>query len=129
MEKNKRYCLIVEDNEISGFVYSEHLRTMGFLTNHMTDASLALALCADTMPDVILLDWHMPRLNGEGFLVRLRELEGGDNVMVIVCTCNDYAAVSPVFKDLNVAGFLSKPTYHDHLQRKFKELGLLDKVA
>lgn len=118
-------CLVVEDNEISGFVYSEHLRTMGFMCNHITDGALALALCQESMPDIILLDWHMPRIDGRKFLRQLRDMENGDKPIVIVCTCDDTVKEENNLSKMNIAGFLIKPTYHDHLQKKFKELNLL----
>ncbi len=38
------------------------------------------------MPDVVLLDWNMPVMDGLTFLRRLRGQPGGDGPKVLFCT-------------------------------------------
>lgn len=118
------YCLVVEDNEISRIVYSEHLKMLGFEQGAVNDGNEALESCRERMPDVVLLDWHMPNMDGFEFLDALRHLPGGDKPKVVLCTCDEEAKKHKVYQNSGVSGFLLKPTYFNDLEHEFKQLAL-----
>ena len=41
------------------------------------------------MPDAILLDWNMPRMEGIDFMRELRQRPGGTEPKIIFCTANN----------------------------------------
>lgn len=53
------------------------------------DDERALRLARDSLPDVVLLDLGLPASRGYEFARRLRELEGGDQVLVIAVSWDD----------------------------------------
>jgi two-component system chemotaxis response regulator CheY len=43
-------------------------------------------MCESLMPDVLIVDWHMPVMSGMEFLARLRAMNGGTRPKVLFCT-------------------------------------------
>ncbi len=67
-----RTCLIVDDSRIIRKVARRIVEGLGFEVDEAADGAEALAYCASVMPDVVLLDWNMPVMDGLTFLRRLR---------------------------------------------------------
>ena len=87
-------CLIVDDSRVIRKVSRHIVETLGFEVDEAADGQEALAKCNEGMPDVILLDWNMPVMNGIEFLRALRKLSGGDTPRVVFCTTeNDIAHI------------------------------------
>jgi two-component system chemotaxis response regulator CheY len=59
---------------------------MGFEVDEAENGQIALEKCQQRMPDVVLLDWNMPVMNGLEFLKALRHTEGGRAPAVVFCT-------------------------------------------
>jgi two-component system chemotaxis response regulator CheY len=79
-------CLVVDDSRAVRKVARRILEELGFLVAEAGDGADALGLCRAAMPDAVLLDWHMPVMNGPEFLRRLRLEPGGDEPKVIFCS-------------------------------------------
>jgi two-component system, chemotaxis family, chemotaxis protein CheY len=62
------------------------LGALGFQVIEAADGLAALAACRRDMPDVVLLDWRMPVMDGIEFLSRLRQEPGGDAPRVVFCS-------------------------------------------
>ena len=63
--------MIVDDEELNIHVFAEHLKTDGYWNLVSTNDHLeALSLANRERPDIILLDIHIPRLNGSHVLER-----------------------------------------------------------
>ncbi len=65
--------LSVDDSEISRDFIEAHLESAGFPVLHCASAEEALALIVERVPDLILLDVVMPRVNGYQLCRMLRE--------------------------------------------------------
>ncbi len=51
-----KYCLIIEDNDISRDVFESHITELGLENKSACSGAEALVMCAERMPDVILLE-------------------------------------------------------------------------
>jgi serine/threonine protein kinase/CheY-like chemotaxis protein len=69
----------------------------------------ALRLAAAYPPDLVLLDFDMPGLDGVGTLSQLRELPGGHGARVVVLSGRVSAADKWRFSVLGVGDFVTKP--------------------
>jgi len=85
----KRTCLIVDDSRTVRKFARRIMEGMNFDIEEAPDGAQALAECGRHMPDVILLDWNMPVMNGIEFLKRLRATESGKKPVVLFCTTED----------------------------------------
>ena len=57
-------CLIVDDSKVIRKVARHILETLEFEVDEACDGNEALDQCASRQPDVILLDWNMPIMEG-----------------------------------------------------------------
>ena len=79
-------CLIVDDSRTIRSFARASLQQLGFETREAGDGCQALEACREAMPQVILLDWNMPNMNGIEFVRALRALDGGSRPVVLFCT-------------------------------------------
>jgi len=78
----------------------------------------------DAMPDVVLLDWNMPVMNGIEFLVALRRTPGGDRPKVVFCTTeNDIGHIRQAI-EAGANEYVMKPFDHETLQTKLALIGV-----
>lgn len=69
--------LYVEDNEINAVLMASVLQLRPRCRLHVApDAASALAMAQTCVPDLLLLDMHLPDLNGQELLTRLRRMPG-----------------------------------------------------
>ena len=71
-------CLVVDDSSVIRKVARRILEGLDFEISEAEDGEQALNACQATLPDAILLDWNMPKMDGYDFLKALRRLPGGD---------------------------------------------------
>ncbi|MGA0543759.1 response regulator [Brevundimonas sp. VNH65] len=118
-----RTCLIVDDSRIIRKVARRIVEGLGFEVDEAADGSEALAWCASALPDVVLLDWNMPVMDGLTFLRRLRALPGGDRPKVLFCSVE--AAPDRIAEALAAGAddYVMKPFDGEILHSKFAEVG------
>ena len=118
-----RTCLIVDDSRIIRKVARRIVEGLGFEVDEAGDGAEALSYCAGLMPDVILLDWNMPVMDGLTFLRRLREQPGGDTPKVLFCTIE--TAPERIAEALSAGAddYVMKPFDGEILSSKFAEVG------
>ena len=64
--------LVVDDDEAIVELVSIRLAQIGYRVSHACDGAEALKCAGTSAPDVVVLDLHMPNLDGFGFLARRR---------------------------------------------------------
>jgi len=118
-----RTCLIVDDSRIIRKVARRIVEGLGFEVDEAADGAEALAYCASAMPEIVLLDWNMPVMDGLTFLRRLREQTGGDRPKVLFCTIE--TAPERIAEALAAGAdeYVMKPFDGEILQSKFAEVG------
>jgi len=104
------HVLIVDDVE-SNLVLLQRLLTRRGLRNvHVeTDPERAVAELDTIRPDIVLLDIHMPRLDGHAVLAHLRRWAAGAYLPVVVLTADTTTETLERALDLGATDFLTKP--------------------
>ena len=69
-----KHCLIVDDSRVIRKVSRHIVESFEFEVTEAENGQDALARCEEGMPDLILLDWNMPVMNGIEFIFELRRL-------------------------------------------------------
>ena len=118
-------CLIVDDSRVVRKVARRILEDLHFSIEEAADGRLAMEACLRKMPDVILLDWNMPVMNGLDFLRALRKTPGGTSPVVVFCTTeNDLAHIQEAL-GAGADEYIMKPFDGDIIRNKFAQVGLL----
>lgn len=116
-------CLIVDDSRVIRKVSRHILETLGFTVNEAENGKEGLERCAESMPDVILLDWNMPVMTGIEFITQLRQAPGGDKPKVVFCTTeNDVSHIREAIS-AGADEYVMKPFDHETLQIKLQLVG------
>jgi len=116
-------CLIVDDSRVIRRVSRHILETLGFAVDEAENGQHGLDVCAQSMPDVILLDWNMPVMTGIEFITQLRQRPDGDKPKVVFCTTeNDVAHIREAIS-AGADEYVMKPFDHETLQIKLQLVG------
>ncbi len=114
--------LFIEDDAIEVIKFNRVLKTLGL--NHVIIAAengedaLEVLKEKETIPDVVILDLNMPKLNGIDFLKTLKN----DAVLkyipaIILTTSNNHTDILQCYK-IGIAGYILKPLkYEEYLDR------------
>ena len=93
------HVLLVDDDEVNLLLTSVALRERGFAITEAGSGQHALALLADGLPDMVLLDALMPGLDGFETCRRLRALPGAASIPVLMLTgLDDDASISRAYE-------------------------------
>ena len=110
--------LLVEDNPVNQEVALAILNELGLTAERAWDGEQALQKLATQRYEVVLMDCHMPKLDGYATTRRLRELEstaGQARTAVIALTANALSGDAQACLEAGMDGYLSKPFSVDEL--------------
>ncbi|HEV7386229.1 MAG TPA: response regulator [Phenylobacterium sp.] len=120
-----KLCLVVDDSRVVRKVARRILEDLGFEVAEAGDGAEALAWVRTAVPDVILLDWNMPVMNGLEFLRRLRREPGGAAPKVVFCSVeNDLDRIREALTS-GADEYIMKPFDGDIVASKLALVGLL----
>jgi two-component system chemotaxis response regulator CheY len=117
-------CLVVDDSRVIRKVSRRILEDLGFEVAEAADGVEAMAWCTAVMPDLILLDWQMPVMDGLQFVKRLRAAPGGDAPKVVFCTVENEIDRIREALDAGADEYIMKPFDGSIVQGKLDLLGL-----
>lgn len=119
-------CLIVDDSKIVRKISRKIVEAIGYTVDEAEDGKQAVEACIRSMPQLILLDWHMPVMNGIEFLQQLRQMPGGEDPKVIFCTTeNEFSNIAKAL-ELGANEYVMKPFDEAIIRGKLEQLGLLE---
>jgi two-component system chemotaxis response regulator CheY len=114
--------ILVDDSPVLIKVAARILDTMQIESVGAQSGEEALAMCAQEMPDGVIVDWTLPDMEAASFLTRLRDMPDGEKPTVIYCTTeNDILQIATVMR-AGANGFLMKPFDRAALRDTLAEL-------
>jgi two-component system chemotaxis response regulator CheY len=120
-------CLVVDDSRVVRKAARRILEGFGFAVREAEDGEKALIACRDALPDLVLLDWNMPVLDGIGFLRAARAEHGRDRPLVMLCTTENTAERILEALEAGAQEYVMKPYDAEILGGKLAQLGLVDR--
>jgi two-component system chemotaxis response regulator CheY len=118
-------CLVVDDSKVIRMVAKRIMNEFGFETEEAEDGEEALQKCLKSMPDLVLLDWNMPVMDGLEFLLELRKSPGGSAPKVVFCTTeNDLEHITEAIQN-GADEYIMKPFDSEIVQSKLEQIGIM----
>jgi CheY-like chemotaxis protein len=99
---------MVEDHPDIADLYQLKLQLEGYRVAVASDGVAGLSLARSLVPDLILLDIHVPHLDGLQVLAALREDKTTGEVPVVVCSEDDSPQLIKEAHRLGAAAYLLK---------------------
>lgn len=118
-------CLVVDDSKVIRKVARRILEEMNFEIQEAVDGKDALDQCHERMPDVVLLDWNMPVMNGLEFLRALREIQGVRQPKVLFCTTENDLAHIRTAMETGADEYIMKPFDREIIEAKLAHVGMM----
>jgi len=78
--------LLVDDDSLLRNLFIKRLEHVGYEVYSAADGNEGLEMAEQVQPQVILLDYHMPKLNGDMMLASMRATTWGEHIPVIFLT-------------------------------------------
>lgn len=117
-------CLVIDDSVVIRKVSRRILEDLGYEVVEAGDGLEGLAWCSAVMPDVVLVDWRMPEMDGLQFVRRLRAEPGGQDPKVIFSSSETALAQVRAALEAGADEYLMKPFDGDLVAAKLALVGL-----
>lgn len=85
---NTPFVLIVEDDTELSEIFAFILQAADLQTEVVRDGLLALNRIKETLPDLIILDMHLPNVSGATILTQLRQEPQLTGIKVVIVTAD-----------------------------------------
>ena len=101
--------LIIDDNAMNYEILRFHLKKIGLQTYYANSGEIGVELALSNLPDIILLDIHMPGISGIEVRKRLLENETTANIPTIVMSADVFSESKDTVLEVAFSDFISKP--------------------
>ncbi|HTT11460.1 MAG TPA: response regulator [Burkholderiaceae bacterium] len=127
--EHRRSALVVDDSLSARRAAAQFMRDAGFAVRSAIDGIEAAALIEKQVPDIILVDMEMPRMNGLEFTTHVRSREASRHVPIIMITSRSTEKHRRQAEAVGVDVYLTKPFSDDELLDHVERLTAATPVA
>lgn len=115
------HVLVVEDNEVNQAVARGLLENLGCTVSVAANGREAVAMTADTLFDMILMDCRMPEMDGYEATAAIRASAGSNKTTPIVAlTANAMSGDRRRCLDAGMDDYLAKPVWSEDLEERLQ---------
>ncbi len=120
-----KFCLVVDDSSTIRKFSSRLLKTMNFAVGEAEHGLVAIEACRLVVPDLILLDWNMPEMDGLTCLKALRAMDLQPRPRIVMCTTENVLPKITQALEAGADEYIMKPFDRDVLRDKLSQLDLV----
>lgn len=113
--KNPPLILVVEDYDDAREMYVEYLTFTGFRVEAATNGLEAIEMATRLIPDLVLMDLALPKLDGWEATRRLKSDPKTSHIPVIALTGHALAGHAERAREAGCDSFITKPCVPDEL--------------
>jgi two-component system cell cycle response regulator DivK len=120
--KDRPLVLVVEDYQDARDMYAEYLRYAGFRVAEAANGYEAIEKASELVPDIILMDLALPRMDGWEATRRLKENDRTRHIPVVALTGHALAGYVESATKAGCDAFVTKPCLPDALVAEITKL-------
>jgi two-component system chemotaxis response regulator CheY len=114
-------ALIVDDSRTVRLILTRLLKEVGFQSLvEAGNGQEALDRLRDGKPEVVLVDWNMPIMNGYDFLVEMRSHRAYDEILVVMVTTESEMSQVACALEAGANEYIMKPFTKEVIQEKLE---------
>jgi len=118
-------CLIADDSKVIRMLLSKIMSNLGFSIIEAEDGEDVVELAQIKNPDLIIMDWSLPVLDGIDALYKIRQLKLEKSPKIVFCSSgSDLSRIQQAI-DGGADDYIMKPFDEDIVATKLTILGLL----
>jgi two-component system, cell cycle response regulator DivK len=114
--------LLVDDAEDNRRMYRQFLEWAGFRVVEAIDGVEALQQVATLLPDVIVMDLSLPRLDGWEVTRRLKADDGTTKIPIVALTAHVLSGEDGRATQAGCEGYLAKPCLPEDLVKEIRRI-------
>jgi two-component system chemotaxis response regulator CheY len=118
-------CLIVDDSNVTRKLIRKIVTGFNFDVDEAENGIIALEKCRASPPNLVLLDWNMPDMNGLEFLKQLRSDPSFSQIKIIMCTTENEIEKIQEALESGADEFIMKPFDADLIKDKLLQTGII----
>lgn len=115
MAEMKFKILIAEDNQIIRDSIAEAFFKRGYEVLSASNGKIAVHLALNYHPDIIIMDYHMPALNGFEAVEQIRKYPSCTNIPIIILTSDEEKDTKLEGLSLDIDEYLTKPADEEEI--------------
>ena len=121
--QNEKYSvLIVDDVSQSRRILKNIISTAGYKVHECENGLEALNFVRKSKPDIILMDYNMPKLDGPDTIIQIRNMDGTENIKILMITANSDSDSVKKAVIAGIQGYILKPIKIYDVLSKISEL-------
>ncbi len=124
---SERLALVVDDNSVNRVVAEKYLQYLGYQVDSASDGKEAFEKSQSENFDFILMDCHMPVLNGFQATEKIRNGKNNVNIPIIAVTADVTKESADACENCGMNAILHKPMSIGDLQRQLMQLNAFSK--
>lgn len=123
MKEEQKHIFVVDDDPDSREVISDSIGDEFGIIHECKSGEEALNMIAHGgLPDVMLIDYMMPRMSGLELCEQIRGMSGGDLVPIIMITARDSLEDLVLGLEKGADDYLTKPFQYEELRARVRAL-------
>jgi CheY-like chemotaxis protein len=107
--KEIRTVLIVEDEPLNRELEKALFKAAGYAVLEAENAKEGIAIAQDKKPDVIIVDYQMPKIDGIQFIKMLKHDPKIKGIPCVIVTASTTEEQREILKSSDACGYITKP--------------------
>src|SRR5258708_20378570 len=117
-----------EESRVIGGMAADSLKGLGLRPAEAENGLKGVEFCRTTVPDMVLLDWNMPEMDGITCLRALRAMNLNPRPVVVMCTTESGMDKIQAALKAGADEYIMKPYDRDVLLDKLVQIGLAERA-
>ena len=105
----KPSMVVIEDSEEARLLLDTFFGSQGYRVALATDGVEGVERVRAVRPDIVLLDFSLPKLSGTGVLMQLKADPKTRDIPVLMCTTNSQLGAVEKCCEIGAVGYILKP--------------------